>query len=131
MKVKSLAILIFTLIITGCQSNELELSAQEKEAISRLNWVENIKLEELFMTAKASGDFRLYKKSSRGGGLIGVPQELQNKAIQRCGSRTIQGLSDVRYGEVHKALAKKANRFAADYNKLMLSVCLKTEIEPF
>ena len=127
MKIKSLAISIFILLIAGCQSNEIELSAQEKEAISRLNWVENAKLEELFMTAKASGDFRLYKKSSRGGGLIGVPQELQNKAIQRCGSRTIPGLSDVRYGEAHKALANKANRFAADYNKLMLSVCLEAK----
>lgn len=127
MKIKSLAISILTLLITGCQSNEIELSAQEKEAISRLNWVENVKLDEWFMAAKGSGDFRLYKKSSRGGGLIGIPQALQGKAIQRCGSRTIPGLSDVRYGEVHKALANKANRFAEDYNKLMLSVCLEAK----
>ncbi|MCW8875721.1 MAG: hypothetical protein OQK51_01575 [Kangiellaceae bacterium] len=127
MKVKSLAVSIITLSIASCQSNEIELSAQEKEAVSRLNWVENLELKEVFMAAKAAGDFRLYKKSSRGGGLIGVPQELQSKAIQLCGSKTIQGLSDVRYGEVHKQLAKKANRFAEDYNKLMLSVCLETK----
>ena len=127
MKIKSLVISIFVMLMTGCQSNEIELSAQEKEAISRLNWVASVKLEELFKAAKASGDFRLYKKSSRGGGLIGVPEGLQSKAIQRCGSRTIPGLSDVRYGDAHKALAQKANRFAESYNQLMLSVCLEAK----
>ncbi|MCO7223953.1 hypothetical protein [Pleionea sp. CnH1-48] len=115
------------LVSTGCQTSEKKPSVsgeRERIAVEQLRWLDSTDFKAELSKATATKDYRLYLSPNRSRQVVGIRADMQAQARKRCGVKNIPGLTDVRYGEVHKEYAQRALFFAKEYNTKMFRYCL-------
>lgn len=125
---KVLLLIPVVLILTSCQEKGQidlsSLSAKERAAVSSLRWLEKADAERDVLEAIKRGDRRLLAMATRGANIPGVPVEMASRAESLCGIRYVAGSTDAVMGDTHLKLLQAAQRYASEYNRIMLDACL-------
>ncbi len=118
-----LSILLFGLF--GCQEIDVsQMSPEEREAVTSLAWLKNADATKDAGTAIKRGDHRLIAMATRSPTLPGVPVESSSKAKSVCGIRYLEGSTDAVVSDLHLKLLQEAQKYAEQYNHIMLKRCL-------
>jgi hypothetical protein len=124
--IRLLASVMFLMLISACQETDLsKLPPKERAAVESLAWLKSANAEEDAKEALKRGDKRLLAMATRGLNLPGVNAELSSKAKSVCGIRYLEGTTDMVQGDTHLQALKKAQKYASEYNQLILDNCIE------
>jgi hypothetical protein len=110
---------------TGSQlPTDAQQSADMPEHMAALRWTETGQTaKQAAANAIADEDYRLLVTAGRGTAAPGVPVDVVAAMKERCGTKYIEGSTDVIRGDEHRAMLMKAYEYAADYNKVIIKHC--------
>jgi hypothetical protein len=99
-------------------------SSNTAEHMRALGWVNKTEgAESDALKAIEQKDFRLLVTSGRGSSAPGIPFDLMTAMMERCGTKFIEGSTDMLRGEEHKDMMLKALEYAKIYNKTIVKHC--------
>ncbi|WP_144395350.1 hypothetical protein [Pleionea sediminis] len=147
MKLKSLlltAVLLNTLIVlSGCKNgdsvktsdsqkesdnpiveNSETYTAEQKQDLKNLLWVNSIELDEEIKAAREKDDKRIFVLATRGITAPGIEPNELTELLKKCGQKYLPGAGDTLTSEAHQKLYKKALDYAKSYNQSMKEFCL-------
>ncbi|MBX2809181.1 MAG: hypothetical protein KTR20_11175 [Cellvibrionaceae bacterium] len=112
-------------VLWGCNvtANEKQTPPAAPDYRAALRWVNTANAEQDVRSALQKGDYQLLVFGGRGEQLPGVSAADSARLRQRCGLRYLSGSTDVIRDQAHLQLLLQANRYARDYNQLMLAHC--------
>lgn len=123
-------IFIVVFLLAGCNVTTDEKKADMgtenlPDYMQALMWVNTANPKVDASKALNQKDYRLYIVASRGERLVGITPNLAADLKERCGTRYIQGSTDVVKDDQHLAMLKKAYAYAEQYNQIIAEQCLK------
>jgi hypothetical protein len=129
--VKSLILfmLLAMMALQGCneeQSVDLnKLSPKEREAVSHLTWLREADAARDAEDAIRRGDLRLLAMATRNPVPPGIAPGSVAEAKAKCDLRYVEGSTDMVAGKVHLKFLQAAQKYAEQYNRVMLKSCLR------
>jgi hypothetical protein len=123
---KALVLLIVCFSLLACNpGSEKQVSENTSvpEHIALLEWARVADAQHDAKTAIANSDYRLLILAGRGERMLGISPEESGSLKKRCGTRYLQGSTDVIRDDEHLSLLNKAHQYAEEYNKIVATAC--------
>lgn len=122
----SFCVCLAALMTVGCNVTADEKSENKTKAASDmhlLTWADSADAEKDASQALSEKDYRLYILAGRGERLVGIDPNKARQLKQQCGTRYIQGSTDVIHDDQHMKALKKAYSYAEKYNQIIAKHC--------
>ncbi len=113
-------------ILCSCGSKVSETPIEPvPEGLVALAWLNTANPDVDVKQAISRKDYRLKAVAGRGPMVPGVPPDIKQHAIEKCGVDYMPGMGDVMRSKEHRKWWKKGLNYAITYNEQLLPFCTK------